>query len=79
MPDVIKDLNSEVAESISSMMVAPIDIPECTNVDDFDNSDDDAYFYMEENWHLFEQVVKRICTKKMANNWHHIQAMMKWS
>ncbi|CAG8755364.1 5316_t:CDS:1, partial [Ambispora leptoticha] len=52
----IKDINSdEVAESISSMMVAPIDIPEYANVNDLDNPDDDAHSYVEENWHLFEQ------------------------
>ncbi|CAG8767311.1 17304_t:CDS:1, partial [Cetraspora pellucida] len=74
---VIKNLNSNgVAEDVLSITIASIEVPEYNDVE---NPENDARSYVEENWPLFEQAIKRIRTERMANNWRHVCAMMEWS
>ncbi|CAG8691979.1 10260_t:CDS:1, partial [Cetraspora pellucida] len=47
------------------------------NADLDKNLDEEAYNYVEANWKLFKQAFERICSKKNANNWRQVSAMMK--
>ncbi|CAG8624469.1 3793_t:CDS:1 [Cetraspora pellucida] len=77
---VIKNFNcNEDTENILPITVTPIEVPEYIDVDVVDYPEDKARFYVEENWPLFEQAFKHICTERTANNWRHVCAMMEWS
>ncbi|CAG8514601.1 7511_t:CDS:2, partial [Cetraspora pellucida] len=72
----IDNVNSETT-NILLITVEPIEVADCIDIDD--DPEDNDRSYIEDNWASFKQVTKRICTKRTANNWHHVCAMIEWS
>ncbi|CAG8681549.1 9477_t:CDS:2, partial [Cetraspora pellucida] len=78
-----KDCESDgVTYNIS--LIIPFEIEaNVSNMSNSTNIDEDlkeeARSYIESNWALFEQAIKRVNAKKSANNWRQVRAMIEWS